>query len=39
MVHYTRSNKQFQDCVSELIELITEGEEVFPLVNDKYHFD
>ena len=39
MVNYSRSNKMFQDCMNELIELMNEGEEVFPLVNDLYYFD
>ncbi len=29
----------FQDCMSELIEMMNEGEEFFPLVNDTYYFD
>ena len=39
MINYTRSNKNFQDCMSDLIEMTTDGEEFFPLNNDNYSFD
>ena len=31
MSHFNRSNKHFQDILSKLIELVTEGEELVPL--------
>lgn len=34
-----RSNKHFQDCVNDLVELVTEGEEIVPLCNEDYSFD
>jgi hypothetical protein len=39
MASYNRSNKMFQDCILELVDMLTEGEEVVPLSNDTYWFD
>ena len=39
MVHYTRSNKNFQDVMNELVDLMTDGEEFFPLTDYEYYFD
>lgn len=39
MVNYNRSNKHFQDVIRDLIDLITDGEELVPLQNPTFHFD
>jgi hypothetical protein len=39
MVHYSRDNRHFQDILQELTDLLTEGEEFFPLCNGEYSFD
>ena len=39
MVNYNRSNKHFQDVMRDLIELLTEGEELVPLQDHTFHFD
>ena len=39
MVNYNRSNKHFHDISKELIDLITEGEELVPLQDDTFCFD
>jgi hypothetical protein len=39
MVNYNRSNKHFQDVMRDLIDLMTEGEELVPLQNATFHFD
>jgi hypothetical protein len=39
MVNYQRSNKHFQDVMRDLIDLLTEGEELVPLQNPTFHFD
>lgn len=39
MVHYSRDNRHFQDILQELTDLLTEGEEFFPLANGEYSFD
>lgn len=33
MVHYSRDNRHFQDIMQELTDLLSEGEELFPLCN------
>lgn len=39
MVSYNRSNKHFQDVMKDLIDLMTEGEELVPLEDPTFHFD
>ena len=39
MVSYNRSNKHFQDVMKDLIDLMTEGEELVPLEDSIFHFD
>jgi hypothetical protein len=39
MVNYNRSNKHFQDVMRDLIELMTEGEELVALQDATFHFD
>lgn len=39
MVHYNRDNRHFQDCMQELVDLMSDGEELFPLCNSDYDFD
>jgi hypothetical protein len=39
MVGYNRSNKHFQDVIRELMDLMTEGEELVALQDDTFHFD
>ena len=39
MVHFNRSNKHFQDVARELIDLLSEGEELVPLQDDTFSFD
>jgi hypothetical protein len=39
MVNYNRANKHFQDVSKELIDLMTEGEELVPLQDDTFCFD
>lgn len=39
MVSYNRTNKHFQDIMKKLIDLMTEGEELVPLVNPTFYFD
>lgn len=39
MVFFNRNNKHFQDVMRELIDLMTEGEEITPLQDDTFSFD
>jgi len=39
MVYFNRSNKHFQDVIKDLMELMTEGEELVPLQDDIFCFD
>jgi hypothetical protein len=39
MVNYNRSNKHFQDVIRELMDLMTEGEELVPLQDETFYFD
>lgn len=39
MVNYNRSNKHFQDVIRDLMDLLTEGEELVPLQDATFHFD
>jgi hypothetical protein len=39
MVYFNRSNKHLQDVMKELIDLMTEGEEIVPLQEDVFCFD
>ena len=39
MVSYNRTNKHFQDVMKKLIDLMTEGEELVPLINPTFYFD
>ena len=39
MIHFNRSNKHFQDVARELIDLLSEGEELVPLQDDTFSFD
>ena len=39
MIRFNRDNRHFQDCLSEITDLLSEGEELFPLQNSDYCFD
>jgi hypothetical protein len=39
MVSYNRTNKHFQDVMKKLIDLMTEGEELVPLIDSTFYFD
>jgi hypothetical protein len=39
MINYNRSNRHFQDVIKDLIDLVTEGEELVPLQDPTFYFD